>query len=179
VKRRIRGRSGGVELDLRDHEAGLLVSLVGQLCAVLGADEQPEGDQGHWERQFRRPGLDDSDPVIRRLFPSAYRDADADAEFRRLSESDALARKLADAEAVLDDLEGGRTVRLSTERAGRWLRTLNALRLSLAVRLGIEDEASIRALDALGEDDPRAFPYGVYDWLGFVMESMLGALSKG
>ena len=43
------------------------------------------------------------------------------------------------------------------------MRTLTAIRLVIASRLGIEDE------DDRDEDDPR---FGVYDWLGYRLEGL-------
>jgi len=127
------------------------------------------------------------DPALARLVPDAYRgDADAAREFRALTASDLLNRRRDDARAVLDDLSpGGRglhtvdlspdslaetlPVTLTTARGRAWLRTLNALRLVLATRLGIEDE------DDHDAGDRR---FAVYDWLGYRLDGLVAALGR-
>lgn len=128
---------------------------------------------------------DARDPAIRRLVPDAYRDdADAAAEFRRLTQDDILERRLTDAGVVraslrrdgrdLDPAELDRTqaedalvVELTPEVAGAWLRTLAALRLVLAERLGVTGE------DHDGDGDPR---FGVYEWVGYRLDVLVRAL---
>ncbi|GAA3022919.1 DUF2017 family protein [Microbacterium dextranolyticum] len=125
------------------------------------------------------------DPAIVRLVPDAYRDDPAAAdEFRRLTQADLLDRRRDDAAVVLSTLQrDGRTLRpeevapedatapvvveLHDASVAAWLRTLTALRLVMAARLGVTD-------DEQGEsDDPR---FGIYNWLGFRLEGLLQAL---
>ena len=126
-----------------------------------------------------------ADPAVARLVPDAYRDdEDAADDFRRLTQDDLLQRRRADAETVRADLSvDGRvltidelgdvsaaavlTVRLDDSRATAWLRTLTALRLVLAGRLGVTHEHDY------DPDDPR---YGVYEWLGYRLEGLLQVL---
>lgn len=125
-----------------------------------------------------------ADPAVERLTPSAYPDdAEASAEFRGLTRDDLLAGRAADAERVLADLRSGDgpagsadharddTRRLRLDPAGQtaWLRTLASLRLVLASRLEIVDDAEDRS------DDPR---YGVYEWLGYRLEALLQSLDE-
>ena len=49
------------------------------------------------------------------------------------------------------------------------LRTLAAIRLVLASRLGVDDE------DTHDNDDPR---FGIYDWLGYRLDALLTALDE-
>ncbi|MCT9820277.1 DUF2017 domain-containing protein [Microbacterium sp. W1N] len=125
------------------------------------------------------------DPAIARLVPDAYpSDAEAGTEFRRLTEGDLLGRRRSDADAMLATLRGERerlapgdvaddeatdrvTLTLSLAQAMSWLRTLSAVRLVLATRLGIVDE------DDHDLDDPR---FGVYDWLGYRLDGLVQAL---
>lgn len=126
-----------------------------------------------------------ADPALARLVPDAYPgDREASAEFRRLTAGDILGRRELDARTVLDSLEGdgplpdpaelaeddalrGRTLTLSAEQSEAWLRTLAAVRLVLASRLGIQDE------DDRADDDPR---FLLYDWLGARLEAMIAAV---
>ena len=67
---------------------------------------------------------------------------------------------------------------MGPEHVDAWLKTVNALRLSLSVRLGIVDEASLDLLERLPARDPRTQLMDLYDWLGFVLESLLEALES-
>ncbi|HWI30366.1 MAG TPA: DUF2017 family protein [Microbacterium sp.] len=119
------------------------------------------------------------DPAVARLVPDVYPDdAEASSEFRRATQSDLLGRRGQDAERVLSDLRGtvdshtkddaARPVDIALDEDGvrAWMRTLTAIRLVIASRLGIEDE------DDRDEDDPR---FGVYDWLGYRLEGLIQA----
>jgi hypothetical protein len=129
--------------------------------------------------------LDDSpadDPAIARLVPSAYPDDDhADAEFRSLTEGDLLDARRADAHvviamigpvdpAVLDSEAAHDVVPIAIDggRLPAWLRTLAAVRLVLASRLGIVSD------DDRPVDDPR---YGVYEWLAYRLDQLIEAAS--
>ncbi|RKS86148.1 uncharacterized protein DUF2017 [Microbacterium sp. AG790] len=124
------------------------------------------------------------DPAIARLVPDGYRDAPDDAaEFRRLTQDDLLDRRRDDAAVVLTTLQrDGRPLRpedldradaeveviveLDAGAVTAWLRTLTAVRLVMATRLGITTEEE-------QDDDPR---FGVYNWLGFRLEGLLQAI---
>lgn len=129
----------------------------------------------------------ESDPAIDRLTPDPYPDdAEAGAQFRDAARDDLLARRGADAAAVLGDLRTalGRTppdtsgtdaddiveIVLDADDVGAWLRTLAAIRLVLASRLGITSE------DDRDVDDPR---FGVYDWIGYRLEALIQATEPG
>lgn len=124
-----------------------------------------------------------ADPAIARLVPDAYRDdPDASREFRRLTQSDLFDRRRDDAAAMLatltvvgdlpDDPGDAAmmeqvSVRLDSDAAQAWLRTLAAVRLVLAARLGVDDE------DSHDADDPR---FGIYDWLGYRLQILVEAI---
>ena len=166
-------------------EAALLASLVGQVAELLGgspgAAPSPEDPFAQWEREFE-PGveLDRSDPVIQRLFPDAYADPGAAGEHHRLSQEPLRQGRVADSERVLAVLsrlgEDGGVLVVPEADAEAWLKVFNGVRLSLAVRLGIESEADHQELEALPPRDPRAQIVDLYDWLGMVLESLLEAL---
>lgn len=136
--------------------------------------------------QFRDLLIDSrsaDDPAVARLTPDAYTDdADASREFRRLTGADLLERRGQDAETVLrtlgmdgDDLDPAGdpdaiiTVALGEGEALAWMRTLSAVRLVLATRLGIRTE------DDHDPDDPR---FGVYDWIGYRLDGLMTALDR-
>ncbi|MFF8187890.1 DUF2017 family protein [Microbacterium sp. NPDC016588] len=136
--------------------------------------------------QFRDLIVDagrEDDPAVLRLLPDAYPDDDeASREFRRLTGADMLERRADDARTVLDTLgmDGGEldpasdpdttiTVALGETEARAWMRTLSAVRLVLATRLGIQDQDEHRP------DDAR---FGIYDWVGYRLDGLVAALDR-
>jgi hypothetical protein len=118
------------------------------------------------------------DPVLARLLPDAYRDdPDASGEFRRYTESGLRSGKAAAARTVLATLPpaGGR-IRLSEPEAQAWLKALNDVRLALGVRLEVTDDFDDQVAN-MEPDDPRASYIGVYQWLAFLQETLVRALS--
>lgn len=174
-----------IRVRLTEYEATLLESLLDQLTGLLGVDELPQAADdpfARWQAEFSETGqLDDSDPVIERLFPAAYRDDPAaSAEFRRFTQARQRQSRIDQAEIVmtaLRDSDGGhKPVQVRVVEVDQWLKALTAVRLSLAVRLGIEDAADADALDALEDDDPRSYVYRVYEWLGYLSEGLLSQI---
>jgi hypothetical protein len=121
-------------------------------------------------------GLPD-DPALARLLPDAYvDDPDASSEFRRYTEKDLRAGKVAAAKTVLDTLpEDGGRISLSQSEAQVWLRALNDIRLALGVRLGITEDM-YEEMGRIKRDDPRYSVLAVYDWLSGTQESLVHAL---
>lgn len=154
-----------VLMDLSRAEAAHLAMLVSDFLLVL--EDSPE-----------------SDTAVKRLLPSAYPDDDeADAEFSRLTRDDLLASRRADARAVLDtigevdesvlDSESAHDVlpiAIAAAQLPAWMRTLTALRLVLADRMGIVDDEDQPV------DDPR---YGVYEWLAYRLDQLVSASGPG
>lgn len=190
--KRFSKRRGVLGAPMSPYEVELLTSLVRQLVELV-SDGEPEGyatavaPTDAFERLVQDLEVDpdepevSDDPVLRRLFPSAYpHDAAAASDFRRFTERELKTKKVADAQVVLDHLaatEGGtRDLRVPVAEADAWLRTLTSVRLAVATRLGITDADSADELARLGEDDPRSYMVSVYDWLGFAQETMLAAL---
>ena len=182
-----------VSSHLSSYEVGLLVSLVHQLVDMV-SDGEPERFDGSvpepadpfeaWARDLASdPDEPEAheDPVLQRLFPNAYpHDPAAATDFRRFTEHDLKAKKIADAQVVLDALgrteEGAQPVEIPTDQTEAWLRTLTNVRLAVATRLGISDAESAEELAELPEEDPRAFMASVYDWLGFAQETLISSL---
>ena len=107
------------------------------------------------------------------------------AEFRRFTESFLTSTKVENAEAIIASLAAGGfdglsddlvEVELDPAAVQAWLRSLTDIRLSLAVRLGIETEEDAMLLEK--SSDPATVAMGeLYDWLGFVQESLVQSLS--
>jgi len=117
--------------------------------------------------------VESDDPALERLFPIAYRDdPDAAAEFRQYTRSGLVDSKTAKAGAVSAALlggtgDGGGTIELADDEAGRWLPVLTDLRLIVAERLGIRADDDVVPDDALGE---------VYHWLGQLQAYLIDSL---
>jgi hypothetical protein len=156
-----------VVLELARLEAAHLAGLVAQFRELL-----------------QESARDDRDPALSRLAPDAYDDADAAREFRDLTRGDLLDRRAADAELVLASLSGAAdlpedpedpalleqiAIPLDGEAARAWMRTLAAVRLVLATRLGIAEA------DDHDPEDPR---FGIYDWIGYRLDVLVGALDR-
>jgi hypothetical protein len=118
------------------------------------------------------------DPVLARLLPDAYRDdPDASGEFRRYTEQGLRSGKTAAARTVLATLPpGGGRIRLSEPEAQAWLRALNDVRLALGVHLEVTDDFDEQVAE-IEPDDPRSPYVDVYQWLAFLQESLVRALS--
>lgn len=174
-----------IRLKLTEYEATLLESLLDQLTGLLEGDREPlpvDDQFARWQAEFSETGqLDHSDPVIGRLFPDAYPgDPAATAEFRRFTQARQRQDRLDHAETVmaaLRDSDGGRRpVQVRVIEIDLWLKALTALRLSLAVRLGIERAEDADELDQLPDEDPRSYVYRVYEWIGYLSEGLLSQL---
>jgi hypothetical protein len=124
------------------------------------------------------PATPPDDPVLARLLPDAYQDdSDAAGDFRRFTEQELRNGKAAAARTVLATLpEDGGRIRLTEEEAQVWLRALNDVRLALGVRLSITEDFEARVQD-LDPADPRSAYMWVYDWLTFLQETLVHALS--
>ncbi|KAA1400136.1 DUF2017 domain-containing protein [Aeromicrobium ginsengisoli] len=186
-------RRGGITATFEAGEAHLLASLSGQVVELLrdrnGADEST-ADPLATQLGMGGPSLPPEDPVLRRLLPDAYRDDEEGAgEFRRFTERSLTSAKVANAEALIGSLvDGGLTfgtpveddeqqieIELDDAEVQAWLRALTDVRLSLAVRLGIDAEEDAMLI-AQSEDEAIAAMSEIYDWLGYVQETLISAL---
>ena len=188
--KRFKGRRGGrATAVLEQGEARLLAGLVGQVAELLAegtpATERAAQDPLEEMLDFDGPVQAPDDPVLQRLLPDAYRDDEAAAaDFRRYTERGLRDTKIANARAVIASLiDGGMAEDESTDhqvevdldpvQVQAWLRTLTDVRLALATRLGIEDDEHVWDENS---DDPVAVMHDVYDWLGFVQETLVLAI---
>ena len=56
-----------------------------------------------------------------------------------------------------------------------WMRSFTDMRLAIATRLGVE-EGDEDYWHSLPDDDPRAQVHDIYDWLGFLQETLVEAV---
>ncbi|MFC5177667.1 DUF2017 domain-containing protein [Nocardioides taihuensis] len=184
-------RSGRVIATFTGFEADLLRSLASQLVELLRNEEAvPRETQDPLEAlvRFDGPTSAPDDPVLARLFPTAYPDdEEAAAEFRRYTEGGLRDGKAAGACAVVDALEEAGLppeltedglmidVELDPPDAETWLRCFTDLRLALATRLEVE-EGDEDYWESLPDDDPRAQAHDIYEWVGYLQETLVRAL---
>lgn len=173
-------------------EADLLRSLASQLVELLRNERAAPthvDDPLEALLDFSGPTEEPEDPVLARLFPTAYPDdPEAAGDFRRFTEGTLRDGKAESAVTVIDGLEDAGLppelteeglvidVELDQPTAETWLRSFTDIRLALATRLEVEegDEEYWATLD---EEDPRGQAHDIYVWLGYLQESLVDALS--
>lgn len=186
-------RSGLVIANFTGFEADLLRSLASQLVELLRNERAvPVTGTDPLEAMFdfSGPTTEPDDPVLLRLFPNAYPvDEEAASEFRRFTEGGLRNRKADAAGAIIDGLEEAGLpqqleeegliidVELDEVTALAWLRSFTDVRLALATRLGIEEDDEDYWL-ALPEEDPRSQAHDIYEWVGYLQETLVHALSS-
>jgi len=184
-------RSGRIIATFTGFEADLLRSLAAQLVELLrneAAMPREGGDPFEAMMDFTGPTSEPEDPVLARLFPTAYpEDEEAAAEFRRFTEGTLRDGKAAGASSIIDALEDAGLppeltedglmidVELEPPAAETWLRSFTDLRLALATRLEVE-EGDEERWQSLPDDDPRAQAHDIYEWVGYLQETLVGAL---
>ena len=183
-------KSGAAVTTFTAFEADLLRSLAAQLIELLrneSATQDIAADSLEDLLDFSGPTREPDDPVLARLFPTAYpEDEEAAAEFRRYTESDLRNGKAAGAAAVIDTLEDAGLpaepqdglfidVELDRQTAITWMRSFTDMRLAIATRLGIED-GDEDLWYSLPDDDPRAQVHDIYEWVGYLQETLVRSL---
>ena len=184
-------RSGAAVATFTAYEADLIRSLAGQLIELLRNERAlPDEHADPLERllDFSGPIAEPEDPVLARLFPTAYPDdVEAAADFRRFTESSLRDGKAGAAAAVIDSLEEAGLpqepaegvfidLELDTADAMTWMRSFNDMRLAIATRLGVE-EGDEDYWHSLPEDDPEGQVHDIYEWIGYLQETLVSALS--
>jgi hypothetical protein len=182
----------GLEVRLSDPERDLLANLFAQLDQLLD-DGTPVTDEPFEELAALSglSGLGDTDapppqppddPALARLFPEANRDdADAAAEFRRLTQSGLRARKRAGARLAIEILRREGTPTLGDDETQTLLKAFTDLRLVLGERLGLrtdEDATRLGAQLAYGIEPYEGWQglAMTYELLQHLQESLVQAL---
>ena len=153
VRRIRRTRAGDFTLRIPPPERDILVGVPQMLRAVLEQDDR-------------------SDPVVRRLFPSAFLDDEAAAtEFDSVVRDDLMAGRLAAIETMERTLQAAR---LTEEEVEAWLAAMNDLRLVLGVRLAVTEESTPEDFD----HEESGAAYALYAYLSYLEEDVVQALSS-
>lgn len=175
--------NGSLRLRLDFDEAHLLDQLVSQLIDLLRSHSSTALDPDPLFASLEVGGSEDppEDPALARLFPDAYEGTSDASQFRRVTEQGLLNRKLQDALDVSATLGLGAVpspdaepapveIEVTTATMPVWVRTLTALRLAIAARIGLDEEADHSRL--AGDEETRGTVL-VYDWLAAIIDSML------
>lgn len=187
-----RRRGGGAVATFTGFEADLMRSLASQMVELLRnevAAPRETNDPLEQLLDFSGPTTEPDDPVLARLFPTAYPDdEEAAAEFRRFTEGGLRDTKARSAAMIIDTLEEAGLpteldedglhidVELDAGAATTWLKSFTDIRLALATRLGVEEGDEDFWL-TLPDDDARAHVHDIYDWVGYLQETLVLALS--
>jgi Domain of unknown function (DUF2017) len=175
------------KLDRR--EATVLRGLVTQIEGMLQARQDATPQDELAELTGIRTGMTTKpdDPIMSRLLPDFHRlDADSDtttpsqeerdsaAALRSLHEPELLDLKTGVAGVLLDTCppDGG-LVTLTLEQAEAWLSAVNDVRLALGTTLDVTEDMP----DELPPDDPRSPHLSVYQWLTWLQEHLVLALT--
>ena len=163
MARAFRATTRGYKAELQAHERRLLSQLCADVITMLtrrgtevSGSQSSDDEFAHFRAELAGLGAeldDDADPglqppedaALARLLPSASADEQEAAQFRRLAESSLRESKISDLRAARLALESN-TVVLSESQAPGFGRALNDVRLTLATRLGIEEEADAEAI---------------------------------
>lgn len=180
-------KNGRVVADLSQQEAAVIRGLVGQIKDMLTAraEEAPQDELAELTGIRTGPTTPPEDRVMGRLLPDFYRrdphtgetdeeEAGAAGAMRSLYEPELLDAKTGVASLVLETCprDGGQVV-LTAEQADGWLSALNDVRLALGTALDVDDEMP----DELPEDELQREHLGVYQWLTWVQDSLISALT--
>ncbi|UOR00273.1 DUF2017 domain-containing protein [Leucobacter allii] len=172
----------GLRILLEHDEAVMLDQLITQLTQLLESHSGTALDPDPLFASLEVGGSDltPEDPALARLFPDAYTGDEDAGQFRRVTEQGLLNRKLQDAMHVTSALgvrdhetpDGGGfvEVEITAETMPPWVRTVTALRLAIAARIGL-DEAEDH--DRLLADEETRGTVLVFDWLAAILESVL------
>lgn len=186
--RAFRRRRGVYVAELEGDEATILARVVADTSMLLGVPLRPGEEPAEPEDplaglSWSTEGLDSpTDPALARLLPDASRtDDELSQEFRRLTESELRASKVARLRLVWDALRvTSGEIRVPTERALDFAAALTDVRLVIAERLGIRTEADAediqdRVARGGGDDqDEVQLALGmVYSALSWLQESLM------
>lgn len=147
---------GSIRVGLQDNEREVLRHLLGQL------------------RMLVRSGTTETvgeDSPVRRLFPTAYpSDVDREDEYQGLVRDSLVEQRLASIDTVEQTLDSDT---VDADTAGAWLKTMNDLRLVVGTRLDVSEDQTV-----VDPDDPDAELFAVYDYLGFLVDRLVVALTR-
>lgn len=174
-----RRTSRGIHCTFSDIESALLRQLARQVLELLteGGPDVHSDDPLAIAVGITSHDQLPTDPALARLLPDAYENPEHAGEFRRYTEHGLREGKIRRLEELLEALgqDEAVTLLLDDDRAQAWAMAINDIRLTLGVRLAVDDSAEERF--ALLEDDaPEKGAYAVFGWLGWLQQTLIEAL---
>jgi hypothetical protein len=151
-RRLLRRTRGGYELRLDGTERDLLRQLMGDLRALLVAENTA------------------SDSAVARLFPPAYpEDLLQNLDFERGAGHGLLAERLAGLDQAVAALDAESP---SEDQLMALLRSINDLRLVYGVKLDVTEETEPSDFD----DERQRATFDLYMWLGWIVQHLVEGL---
>ncbi|HUH53388.1 MAG TPA: DUF2017 family protein [Microbacteriaceae bacterium] len=185
-------------LSFSPHEVAILRQLSDSLVALLAtrksqktsaqADDMQAGGMHPNDAEYFSSGPRDlpADAALARLLPNAYEDEEESSDFRSITEGSLISQKLNDINILQEALqhklapttgeeifETDIEVCINRDTLPHWVRSLTAIRLTLAARLGIESEADVTKLREANETNENYSSLSVSDWLAGIIETIL------
>lgn len=172
----LKGITGYLEPPERELLRSLFDDVVSMLEPVERANQDPLAAMVGLDPEAREP----SDRALRRLLPNVSRnDDEASLEFRRLTERSLREGKIGALKAAALALDKDELV-LSPVDAGHWSAALNDVRLVLAERLDINDEADAEHVHLMQDwsqaEDVESYLALVYNFTTWLQESLVQAM---
>jgi hypothetical protein len=147
--------NGAFRINLTDAERETMLSFVDQLEDVLAAEQ--------------------TDPRLRRLFPTAYHEnPELDAEYQGYMR-DELSQSRASSIATVREVLATQDP-ISESQLYAFMMVLNSLRLVLGTLLGVSEDEDT---DDIEDDDPTFGQAQLYGYLGWLLEWTVDTLSNG
>ncbi len=146
----------GFAFNIGDDERQLLARLLTELSQLLMGESD--------------------DPRLIRIFPPAYHladDAEADAEYQRLMREDLVASRLSGISTVNAALEAPGPV--GEEAMVAFVQAINGLRLVLGTMLDVGEDHDP---DLIDDDDPQIGEHHLYNFLSWLLDWAVRALSQ-
>ena len=172
----LKGITGHLEPTERELLRGLVDDVISMLEPQSSADEDPLTALIGLDMNVREP----SDRALLRLLPNVMKnDGAASLEFRQLTERSLRETKIGALRATAMGLDRNDLV-LTPEEARLWSMALNDVRLVLAERLDIRDEADADHVHTMQDwsqaDDVESYLALVYNFTTWLQESLVQAM---
>ncbi|MFJ5955086.1 DUF2017 domain-containing protein [Paenarthrobacter sp. NPDC092416] len=172
----LKGITGFLEPAERDLLRGLLEDVISMLDSESKENEDPLAALIGLDLDVKQP----SDRALLRLLPNVMKDDDAGSlEFRQLTERSVREGKIGALKATVMALDKD-DLSLSLEDATRWSTALNDVRLVLAERLDIRDEADAEHIHSMQDwsqaEDVESYLALVYNFTTWLQESLVQSM---
>lgn len=172
----LKGITGYLEPAERELLRGLIDDVISMLEPEEQAGQDPLAALVGLDMDVRQP----SDRALLRLLPNVMKDDDAASlEFRQLTERSLRESKIGALRAASMGLDRNE-LSLSQEEARLWSMALNDIRLVLAERLDIRDEADADHVHAMQDwsqaEDVESYLALVYNFTTWLQESLVQSM---